>query len=405
MSKVVCRVSKVKSFASIKKAQNHNFRDQSIANRQHIDPTINNELLFGSVNLAQDCKARIDQADKTSTGKIRSNAVLAVEMILSASPDFFNDPENPQNLDEWTKANVAWLKKEYGPNFVNAVLHKDEQTPHIHAFIIPIDDRNKLNCRAILSGRESLTKLQTNAYDAVKHLGLERGISKDITGATHKKSSDWIKEQLEIDKDKKSFSKAIDKIPVIETGFTKLINIDKAHEYYTEKAKEAVKKSIPSKILSLANDNKDLKEQELLHRKAKQKEKEEKEKAQLEKEKAVQIAEKEKEKTETFIKENINKVDELTIEYNKYLKVAEKNAIEFALKIADNFYKKPETKDKLKLLDNAKQPTRIKIFDYLNKELTKELESKNIDPKKNDIANALKKHFNSKNNKTDEIKL
>ena len=47
--------------------------------------------------------------------------------------------EQTNRLDEWCKDNIDWLLKTYGAdNVVSAVLHMDEETPHIHATIIPI---------------------------------------------------------------------------------------------------------------------------------------------------------------------------------------------------------------------------------------------------------------------------
>ncbi|MFC5534821.1 MobV family relaxase, partial [Rhodocytophaga aerolata] len=70
-----------------------------------------------------------------------------------------------------------WLKEQYGEkNIVNFTTHVDEQTPHIHAVIVPIDPKGKLNCRAYLGGREKLRGLQDSFAQAHQGIGLERGI-------------------------------------------------------------------------------------------------------------------------------------------------------------------------------------------------------------------------------------
>ena len=47
--------------------------------------------------------------------------------------------EQMGRLDEWCQDNLDWLRKTYGTdNVVSAVLHMDEETPHIHATIVPI---------------------------------------------------------------------------------------------------------------------------------------------------------------------------------------------------------------------------------------------------------------------------
>ena len=48
---------------------------------------------------------------------------------------------------------MEYLQSEYGENAINAVLHLDEQTPHIHAFITPIENKNgiyKLNNKSYM---------------------------------------------------------------------------------------------------------------------------------------------------------------------------------------------------------------------------------------------------------------
>ena len=42
--------------------------------------------------------------------------------------------EQAGKLDEWCRDSVEWMKRTYGSeNVVSAVLHMDEETPHIHA--------------------------------------------------------------------------------------------------------------------------------------------------------------------------------------------------------------------------------------------------------------------------------
>ncbi|MCY7284793.1 MAG: DUF3991 domain-containing protein, partial [Cyanobacteria bacterium CAN_BIN43] len=50
-------------------------------------------------------------------------------------------------------------------------------TPHIHAYMVPLDEKGKLNCRALLGGsRYRLSELQDDFAQAMAILGLERGI-------------------------------------------------------------------------------------------------------------------------------------------------------------------------------------------------------------------------------------
>lgn len=94
---------------------------------------------------------------------------------MTASPEFFEKLTSKQ-VDAWARKNLQFLAKTYGKqNVVHAVLHLDESTPHIVAYVVPEKD-GKLNCRAYLGGREKLTKLQTGYANDMRSMGLERGV-------------------------------------------------------------------------------------------------------------------------------------------------------------------------------------------------------------------------------------
>jgi 5S rRNA maturation endonuclease (ribonuclease M5) len=115
---------------------------------------------------------------------IRKNAVLAVEFLLTASPEYFRPDApgragyyDPQRLEDFQHTACEWLLNRYGERIVRAELHLDESTPHIHAYMVPLDEKGKLNCRALLGGsRYRLSELQDDFAAAMAPLGLERGI-------------------------------------------------------------------------------------------------------------------------------------------------------------------------------------------------------------------------------------
>lgn len=183
----VLRFSKLKSFSHISQASSHNDRSRDTPNADS-DLSHLNRVLVGSGNAETDVREALDVA---GIQKLRKNGVIAVEAVLSASPSFF--AEDPQRLDDWVDQSLAWLKKKHGENLVSACLHLDEQTPHIHAIIVPVDrsDRKKgpparLNAARWFSGREKLSEAQTSYAEAVAPLGLERGMFKAHRGADHK---------------------------------------------------------------------------------------------------------------------------------------------------------------------------------------------------------------------------
>lgn len=101
-------------------------------------------------------------------------------MLLSASLEHFRPDDKSKacsyNLSrawEWAEISAQWLRERYGNRVIKAVIHLDEATPHMHATIVPLDDKGKLNCRALFGGtRHTLTDLQNDYAKGLKNLAL-----------------------------------------------------------------------------------------------------------------------------------------------------------------------------------------------------------------------------------------
>ena len=173
--KVVFRVGKLKSWGEIGAAASHNLRTRPTPNANR---KIDNVIIKPLAGADAAATVRDIIGDQT----IRKNAVLAAEVIISASPEYFRPaaPDKAGTWDEdrlaaWRVATEAWIEKEF-PNAASIVLHLDEATPHYQIIDVPLDDKGKLNCRGKYGGRETLAAWQDRAAEAVKSLGIDRGI-------------------------------------------------------------------------------------------------------------------------------------------------------------------------------------------------------------------------------------
>ncbi len=176
MSQVVLRVSKLKSKTQIATVQAHNSRTDGY---QHVSSSAQKPIaLVGSGDLNTAVNLRI------GTQKIRKNAVLAVEIIISASPDYFrpNNPSewgkyDPKRLSAWQVAQIKFLTDTFGnDNLISLSLHLDEATPHVHAIIVPIRPTDgKLAASHWFDGPVKMRILQDAAAKAVAHIGIRRG--------------------------------------------------------------------------------------------------------------------------------------------------------------------------------------------------------------------------------------
>jgi len=113
--------------------------------------------------------------------KVRKNAVVAVEMLLTASPEYFRPDAasagvySKSRLDAFKVSCLKWLRNRFGEQLASVTLHTDEVTPHIHVALVPLIS-GRLNARGLFGGREKLRELQDSFADALRGLGLERGI-------------------------------------------------------------------------------------------------------------------------------------------------------------------------------------------------------------------------------------
>jgi hypothetical protein len=201
MAYIILRTAKQKTKGNIASLGQHLQRTRDTPNADP-DLTHQNEILRGSADLLADVDARLAELEAVN-GKPNKNAVLCVEHLIAFSPDFVhffkedgNDYPFPRSTPEpypsWLVAEsqvdrdrlegfvdkaLAWLDKRYGlENVVNVQLHLDESSPHIHATVVPVDERGRLNCRAFLGGRQLMRDMQTSIAEEMAPLGLVRGV-------------------------------------------------------------------------------------------------------------------------------------------------------------------------------------------------------------------------------------
>jgi hypothetical protein len=170
--RIVCRISKIHTIGVLKARSNHNLRTPGHDQLAHVDQarTESNEILIGTGDAMLDVKHAINER---LVGNIRKNGVIAVEMVMTARSDWFG--ADPARADAFKRQVLEATKARYGQNLVTAVWHVDEEAPHLHLYIVPMDERGKLNCRAQFSTMGALKQLQDWAGLVGKPLGLERG--------------------------------------------------------------------------------------------------------------------------------------------------------------------------------------------------------------------------------------
>lgn len=185
----ILRTAKIKTRGELKRSLKHGFREQDTPNADS-ELTPNNTYIGGnsSAEVMQHFNERL-----ATQANIRKNAVLGIEYLITTSPEIMNNSPR-QAQDSYFNAALKWLKEKHGSeNVIHAGIHRDEKTPHMYVFVVPIDDKGKLNCRHFLGGSKNvLSDLQTEFHEKVcDRFKLERGIKG--SKAPHNKIMDYYK--------------------------------------------------------------------------------------------------------------------------------------------------------------------------------------------------------------------
>lgn len=213
----IIRVEKHTSLGTIAGIGHHLDRTRDTPNadaeRAHLNRTWDGQRWVAWGSEARESGAHLEAfkrrlADfKQRGGTIQKNAVLALEVLMTASPEAFKDPSF--DFEGWLDAQIDYLAKQFGAqNITSIVLHLDEETPHVHAIVIPeierIERRGKkpaggqavpkapkpvLSASHWVDGRAKLAALQDDYAAAMSRFGLQRG--KERSGARHTPVSEY----------------------------------------------------------------------------------------------------------------------------------------------------------------------------------------------------------------------
>lgn len=114
--------------------------------------------------------------------KRRKDAVICLEYFIGASPEYFRGGQD--GAAYFAKA-LRWLKAKHGAeNVIAASVHRDETSPHLVAYVVPITTDGRLCAKDFVGGKAKLSQLQSDfAHQVGAEFGLQRGI--EGSRATH----------------------------------------------------------------------------------------------------------------------------------------------------------------------------------------------------------------------------
>ncbi|MER2025541.1 MAG: plasmid recombination protein, partial [Eubacteriales bacterium] len=203
MAYAIMRFDRVKK-SGLAHTYRHNSRKDIPRNADPSRTGMNRELVGSGgstyMDLFEEVQSRmLIESPDFGKRKIRSDAAYGIEVLMT-----FSSHAQDIDLELWLQKNVEWLCEAFNPpgkearvhdydgtkktipidNVCSVILHQDEGIPHLHAFIVPVDDKGVLNASYYLGGPERCSRLQSSYAEKMRPLGLERG--EERSPASHK---------------------------------------------------------------------------------------------------------------------------------------------------------------------------------------------------------------------------
>lgn len=172
----VVHMMKIKSGA-VGGIQSHNNREHEPKTNPDVDMSRSedNYDLISCDNYKRSIKEKLSNLVESSRA-VRKDAVVVCNFIVTSD----NETMNALGADrqrEFFQDSVKWFSDRYGADRVlNATVHMDEATPHLHIGVMPITQDGRLSAKAIFTKTE-MKAIQTEfARDVGEKYGLERGV-------------------------------------------------------------------------------------------------------------------------------------------------------------------------------------------------------------------------------------
>jgi hypothetical protein len=179
MAYAIMRAKKLATMGSVAASMQHCYRERETHNADQ-ERTPDNQHLGAKTTDEAMGKLRDMLPEKR-----RKDAVLAVEYVMTASPEWFAKA-TPEQEKALFQRSLQWLADKYGADrIITASIHRDEATPHLSAFVVPLTADKRLSAKEFIGDRKKMTADQTRYAPKMIDLGIERGI--EGTKATHQR--------------------------------------------------------------------------------------------------------------------------------------------------------------------------------------------------------------------------
>ena len=171
----------------ISQIEAHNERTkETYASNPDIDPT-RTHLNFHLIKPQDRYRAESNRQIKEAGCRTRSDSIRVMEALFTATPEFFKGKKRSE-LKEFFGEALEFIKQNQAPEtIISAVVHLDEETPHMHLCFVPLTEDKRLSAKDIAGNKKKLTQWQDKYWEHMvkKYPTLERGETASETGRKH----------------------------------------------------------------------------------------------------------------------------------------------------------------------------------------------------------------------------
>lgn len=149
-----------------RKTKNHSNKDIDVSKKN-----LNLDLVTETGSYQKRVSDRI-MRNRKSDRKVRKDAVVLAEWIVSASPEIF-EKMNENDVKKYFTWSLKYFGEKFGSeNVVYAKVHFDETTPHMHLGIVPLTSDGRLSAKNVFN-RSALRSVQSGLPVFLKDKGFD----------------------------------------------------------------------------------------------------------------------------------------------------------------------------------------------------------------------------------------
>ena len=147
----IFRAEKHNTVGAVSAALSHDLRERQTPNA---DPKLYNKNTYSSSDIdavLTEMKRLVDSCDEKCKN---DKPVLCIQYLVTASPEAADDPAF--SFDKYLNDGLEALKQKHGAeNVIFSAVHRDETTPHMTVYVVPIvDEPIKKVKRSVFTGKK-----------------------------------------------------------------------------------------------------------------------------------------------------------------------------------------------------------------------------------------------------------